>query len=116
VRITITDRLVGHTANEGQAVPFTVKVWTDTAEPWVLVAPTTLRYRVDNPQTGEQILDWTSGSASSSQTITVTGALNTLYACAREPRQLTVQADVGLSTVSVATREFYVRALAGVAA
>ena len=116
MRITLTDRLVGRTANEGAAVAFTVKVWTDTSEPWVLVVPTTLRYRVDNPETGAQILDWTTATPASSATITVTGALGTLNGCEREPRQITIQADVGLSTVCVATREWYVRSLAGVAA
>jgi hypothetical protein len=116
MRLTITDRLVARTANDGQAVPFSVSVWTDTTEPWVLVAPTTLRYRVDNLSTGATVLDWTSGTATSNQTITVTGTQNTTSECGQQKMQLTVQADAGLSTVCVNTREWLVRNLAGVAA
>lgn len=116
MRITITDRLVARTANEGAAVPFAIKVYTDDSEPWVLVAPTSLRYRVDNPDTGCTILDWTTVSPASSATLTVTGAQGLLSGCERERRQITVEADHGLATNCVATRDWYVRALVGVAA
>jgi hypothetical protein len=115
MRITITDSLVSRTAQDGQAVPFTVKTWDDSTEPWALLAPTTLRYRVDNPDTGDEILAWTSGSASSSQTLTIAGADNTPAGCdTRYRRQITVQVNAGLSTVAVATRDYWIRDLAGV--
>lgn len=116
MQITLTDRLVARTANEGQAVSFVAKIYTDTSEPWVLVAPTTLRYRVDDPEAGCTIVDWTTISPASSATITVTGTQGLLTGCHRERRQIVVEADHGLSTNCVATREWIVRALAGVAA
>ena len=58
---------------EGAAVPFAIRVHTDTTEPWVLVVPTTLRYRVDDLTTGASVLPWTTVSPASTATITVTG-------------------------------------------
>jgi hypothetical protein len=104
LRITITEKLVSRTAQEGASVAFTVKVYTDTSEPWVLATPTTLRYRVDDPETGCEILAWTAGSAASSQTVNVTAS----GVCGREKRRLTIQSDVGLTTAAVASRDYYV--------
>jgi hypothetical protein len=109
MRVTITDRLVGRTAQKGAAIPFAVKVYTDTSEPWVLVTPTTLRYRIDDPEYGDEIVGWTTVTPASSATITVTGAQNTISGGeAREKRRLTVQADDGLSTSCIEVREWYV--------
>lgn len=117
MRLTITDRLVAKTAQEGSAIPFTVKAWTDTSEPWVAVVPTTLRYRVDDPETGCEILGWTTATPASSSTITITSSQNTLSSCeSREHRQLTVEVDHGLPTACVATRDYWVRGLVGVTA
>jgi hypothetical protein len=116
LRITITDQLLARTAQEGAAIPFAVKVYTDTSEPWALVTPTTLRYRIDDPETGCNILGWTTIPPASTATVTVTGAQGTLNSCVRERRQLIVEADHGLSTNCVATREWYVRPLVGIAA
>jgi hypothetical protein len=114
VRITITDRLVNRTANDGQAIQFAVRVYTDTAEPWVLVTPTTLRYRIDDIETGEVIADWTTVTPASTSTVTTTGAQNTISGCGKARFQFTVEADHGLSTNCVSTREYIVRNLAGV--
>ena len=115
MRLTITDNLIARTANDGQSVVFAVKCWDDSAEPWTLTAPTTLRYRLDDYDTGQQIIGWTAGSASSSQTITVSGANNTPAGCeSRYRRLLTVQINLGLSTVAVATRDFWVKNIGGV--
>jgi hypothetical protein len=101
---------------EGAAIAFTVNCYTDTSEPWVLVAPTTLRYRVENPETGAEIVGWTTVSPASSATITVTGAQNTLSGCETEERRaLIVEADHGLSSCDVAMRNWWIRNLAGVA-
>ena len=113
MKLTLSDSLVARTANEGSAVAFALKVYSDA---YVLTAPTTIRYRVDDLDTGEVVAGWTTVSPASSATITVTGAQNTLTDCHNARRQLTVQTDVGLSTVAVATREFNVRALGGVSA
>ena len=111
MRITITDRLVGRSTPESAAVPFSVSVYTDTTEPWGLVAPTTLRYRIDDPECGTEIAGWTTVTPASTATITVTGAQNAISSgAAREIRRLTVQADDGLATSCVSTREWYVTA------
>ena len=116
MKLTITDRLVARTANEGAAVSFSVKCYTDSSEPWVLVAPTTLRYRVDSPDTGANVVAWTTLTPASSATITVTGTQGTLTDNQRTRFQITVEADNGLSTNCVSTREWWVRPLIGVAA
>lgn len=109
MNLTITDRLTQRTALEGAAVPFAVKVYTDTTEPWVLVVPTTLRYRLDDPETGAELLAWTTVSPASSATITITAAQNAYTDCEpRARRRLTVQADNGLATACVATRDYFV--------
>ena len=109
MKLTITDRLTMQSTPEGAAVPFAVKVYTDTTEPWVLVIPTTLRYRLDDPEYGTEIAGWTTVTPASSTTITVTGTQNAISGCAaREKRRLTVQADDGLATSCVAEREYYV--------
>ena len=63
-------------------------------------APTTVRYRVDDLQTRKVITDWTTVAAAASVVIPLTATENeTLDDSARlETKQLTVQADAGLST------------------
>jgi hypothetical protein len=117
MRLTITSKLVARTAVDGAAVPFSVKVYDDSTEPWVLAVPTTLQYRVDNPETGCVIVDWTTISPASSATITVTGSQETLTGCQyRSRRQLTVRSDAGLSTVAVATHDYWIRNVLGLTA
>lgn len=62
--------------------------------------PTTLKYRIDCKTTQREILDWTTLSASSSASITVTGAQNAIQSDVNdyEWKQLTVMADENLST------------------
>lgn len=114
MRVTITDKLVSRTAVDGSAVSFAVKVYDDSTEPWVLTAPTTLQYRVDNPITGEVITEWTTVTPASSATVIVSGADNTVDGWQYTRLQLTVRANAGLSTVAVASREWFVRDIAGV--
>jgi hypothetical protein len=100
---------------EGAAIAFAVKCYTDTSEPWVLVVPTTLRYRVENPETGAEIVGWTTVTPDDETTITVTQ--NTLSGCEPEERRaLIVEADHGLSSCDVAMRNWWIRNLAGVTA
>lgn len=107
--LTLTDKLVARTAVDGQAVPFIARVFTDTVEPWVLVIPTTLRYRIDDPERRCTILDWTTVTPANTATITVTGSQNSIDRCmTREWRRITVQADSGLATSCVETRDYYV--------
>ena len=51
------------------AAPACDHFYTDTAEPWVLVVPTTLRYRIDDLDTGENVLTWTTVTPASTATI-----------------------------------------------
>ena len=115
MRLTLTDPLVGRVCQDGSAIPFALKCYTDSSEPWALTVPTSIRYRVENPETRCEIVAWTSVSAASSATITVTGAQNTI-SCGDERRRLVVEADHGLSTATVATRDWTVRDIAGVSA
>lgn len=113
MRITITDRLVSRTAQEGSSVPFAVKVYDDSVEPWTLTVPTSLRYRVDNPVTGRIALDWTAATPDDESSITITQT--TLSDCYQMERlQLVVEANHGLSTACVAKRDFWVDGLVGV--
>lgn len=109
MRITVTDRLVARSTPEGSATPFAVSVYDDSTEPWVLSTPTTLRYRVDDPEFDTTLTDWTTVTPASTATITVTGPENSIStgAC-RERRRLTVQVNNGLSTAAIATREWFV--------
>ncbi len=116
MRLTITDRLVAKTAQEGQAVPFAIACYTDVSEPWLLVAPTTLRYRVDDPVSGRVIADWTTVTPASTATITVSGSNNTLSGCNSLRRQLVVEADHGLDTCAIERRDYWIRSLVGVVA
>ena len=109
MRITVTDKLVARTVAEGSAVTFTVKFYADSSEPWTLTAPTTIRYRLDNPETGEQIIDWTTVSPASSVSITIAGTANTLVSYRdRARRELLIEADAGLSTQYRKTHRFWV--------
>lgn len=109
MKLTITSRLTANSTPEGAAVPFAVKVYTDTTEPWALVVPTTLRYRIDDPEYGTEIAGWTTVTPASSAAITVTGTQNAISGCAaRERRRLTVNADDGLATACVETRDYFV--------
>lgn len=91
-------------------MPFTVKCWADASEPWALLAPTSLRYRVDDLDSGCNVVAWTDGTLATSQTITIPGTSNTPTQCTPRRRyRLTVQVNVGLSTVAVQTRDYFVR-------
>ena len=114
MRVILTDRLVARTANDGQAIAFAAKVYTDTAEPWTLVVPTTLRYRIDDLDTGCNVLDWTTVTPASTATITITAAQNTISNCRNARRQIVVEADHGLATNCITTREYTIRNLSGV--
>lgn len=113
MRITLTDKLVARTALEGSTIAFTAKVYDDSSEPWTLSVPTTVRYRLDNPETGCEIIGWTSATAASTVAISIPGTSNTLTTCRdQEPRELTVEVNAGLSTQYRKTRRFHVSSTA----
>lgn len=115
MRITFTDKLVRNTVNEGSAFTVIAKFWDDSVEAWVAATPTTIRYRIDSLEGCYTILDWTSGSAATSLTITVSRTANAILddCRARERKQLTVEVDAGLSTQYQGTYEWYTRNLTG---
>lgn len=109
MRVSITDRLVARSTPEGTSQPFAVKIYDDSTEPWVLTTPTSLRYRVDDPEFSTVLLDWTTVTPASSATITVTGTQNDISSGLDiERRRLTVEINHGLSTVQVARRDYFV--------
>lgn len=62
--------------------------------------PTNVYYRIDNLSTGEVMADWTSIAAAANVSISVTAAHDAIRSQCNsyERRQLTVDADHGLST------------------
>jgi hypothetical protein len=63
------------------------------------VTPTNVSYRLDNLETGREVLDWTSVTTGLTATITLPGSLHDcLTRLPVEQFQLQVAADYGLST------------------
>jgi hypothetical protein len=104
VKITISDQIIARTAPEGSAVAFTASFYTDAG---VATTPTSVRYRVDDPETGKQLLDWQTATPATAITATLPAASN-LACLESEKRELLVEADHGLSTQTVKSRRFFV--------
>jgi hypothetical protein len=113
VRITITGDLVANRVNEGSSASFTAAFFNDS---WTATAPTSARYRIDDPDRDSEILAWTTLTPATSNSITVTGAQNAIVSnCSRdERRQLIVEGNTGLSTQYRMTKDFWIKNLAGV--
>jgi hypothetical protein len=84
--------------NEGSAFP--LPVYLRLRSTGAAATPTTIHYRIDCKTTGRQVADWTSVSAASNFTISVTGTHNAILNDCNEQeiKQLTVMTDEGLST------------------
>lgn len=78
--------------------------------------PTNIKYRLDCLTTGYAILDWTTVSAASSATISVTAAQNAILdeSNSYENKRLTVAGDYGLSTQVTEFATYQVTNLSGV--
>lgn len=78
-------------------------------------APTTVHYRIDDLSTETAILDWTTASAASSVSISVTPAQNRIidHSNVWERRQLVVSADKGTSTETRDSIEWKVMNIGG---
>lgn len=111
MKVTITGDLPNNRVNERAACIFTASFYSDT---WVATAPTSARYRIDNPDTNVEVLGWTALTPASSNTITVTGAQNAIVCdtSREERRQLTVEATHA-STTWNSTKDWYIKNLAG---
>lgn len=78
--------------------------------------PTNIYYRLDCLTTGTAILDWTTVSAASNATISITSSQNQIYDASNtyETKRLTVAGDYGLSTQVTETAFYRVENLSGV--
>lgn len=114
MKVTITGDLVANRVNERSATAFTANFYDDSTGAWVATAPTSARYRIDNPDSSTPVLDWTSLSAATSNSITVTGAQNAIVCDSNreERRQLLVEATYAGTTWS-ATKDWYIKNLSG---
>ncbi len=112
MKITITSDLVRNRVNESSSATFIASFFNDS---YTATAPTSARYRIDNPDNDTEILDWQTLTPATSNSIAVTGAQNAIvYDCSREERRtLTVQADTSLSTQYQVTKDFWIKNLVG---
>ena len=111
LKVTITSDLVANRVNERSACLLTARFYTDS---WVANAPTSARYRIDNPDSNTEVVGWQTLTPATSNTITVTGAQNAIVcdSSREERRQLTVEATSSSTTWS-ATKDWWIRNLAG---
>lgn len=110
MNITLTSKLIANRVEEDSAFNVTAKFYDDSTDPWTLSAPTTVRYKVVCLSTGNTMVDWTSSTPATSVTLPMTSAANAVNANWRpyERRELTVQANAGLSTQYAATYRWLV--------
>lgn len=98
MQITFQSPIVLGRVNENSTFTLTARFWDDSADAWAATTPTTIRYRVDCATTGRVMLDWTSVTAASEISLTINvNSINEPHHV-REWRQVTVEADHGLST------------------
>jgi len=118
VQVTITAASLNRQrAQEGSAFTATANFYTDA---FVASAPTSASYRIDrirqgDPSTWQQVADWTTLTPATSISIPITATHNAIQNdCTRsERRQITVKANVGLSTQTQAVFRYSVENLAG---
>lgn len=120
MRITITDKLVRNQVNEGSACTLVASFFDDSTDVWSASAPTSAKYRIDrvngaDPRSWQTILDWTTLTPATTNSIAITGAQNAIQeTCSyRETHQVTVKANDGLSTQYEETHRYAVVNLAG---
>lgn len=114
MRIALTANVTQHRVKEASGMTVTARFYDDSADPWTLAAPTTARYRIDCG--ANSVLGWTSLTPATSIAIPVTATDNALQSQsnANEPRQITVQANAGLSTQYSETYEWSIVNVAGI--
>jgi hypothetical protein len=116
MRIVIQSKLSRGAVQEGSAMTLTAKFYDDASDPWTLSAPSTVRYRIDDMDTGAGIVDWTTVSPATSVSISITGAQNALQSQSEnfERHEITVQANANLSTQYSETYSWKVLNIAGI--
>lgn len=100
MRITLQAPIARNSIKERSSFTVTAKFYADTTDPWVLTAPTTVKYRVDCLETGYPVRDWTTLTAGTSVSIPIASSDTQIFdnTHRRERKQLTVKADDGLAT------------------
>jgi len=95
---------------------FTATAYFRTRSTKLASTPTTIHYRVDDLHTGKVLTDWTSATAASSLNIAITSTHNEIQSDSNafERKQLTVQADQGLSTQANGKAVWQVQNLQGI--
>jgi hypothetical protein len=75
--------------------------------------PTTAEYRVDDCRSGEQLVDWTTLTPSTSMTITIPGSANAIIHTNqdREDKVVTVRTDKDLATQQYSDYKYQVKNL-----
>lgn len=116
MRITITSKLSRNQVAEDSAFNVTAKFYDDSSDPWTLSAPTSIRYCVTCATTGVTMVNWTTVSPASSVTISMGSSANSLNSAWRpyEKRELTVQANNGLSNQYADTYKWIVTNTMGI--
>ncbi len=89
---------------------FDLVAYFRTRDTKTALAPTTIRYKVDCLTTRTALKAWTTVSAAASVTITMTAVFNAIQDAVNpwERKQITIQADFGLSTQLTKTRNWKV--------
>lgn len=119
MRITITSKLVSAQINEGSSFTATASFFDDSSDVWSASTPSTTRYRIDringDPACWQTILDWTTLTPATTNNIVVTGSQNAIQSTwsYNEKRQITVEANAGLSTQYQETYLYSIKNLAG---
>lgn len=92
----VFDPAAPRSVNEGSAASFSATFYTAG----VATAPSTVRYRVDDCYSEDNVVDWTTVTAGATVSISIAASLNVMIDEDRrvERRVLTVEADNGTST------------------
>jgi hypothetical protein len=116
MRIILQSKLSRASVQEGSALTVTAKFYDDASDPWTLSAPTTIRYRVDDLNSGSEMVGWTTVTPATSASITVSGSENRILQSfsPQEGRMMTVQANAGLSTQYSETYNWFVTDIYGI--
>jgi hypothetical protein len=120
MRITFSSKLVCGRIKEGSSFDVIASFFNDGSDVWSASTPTNARYRIDrvtsDPNCYSEVLSWQTLTPATSNTLSVTGAQNALQdQCVHEERrQITVEANSGLSTAYSETFRYWITNLAGI--
>lgn len=112
--VTITAQFPRKRIPEGTQASLTARFYDNS---YTLTAPTTAKYRIDNPENCQNLTDWVTLSPASSIAIIVDGTTQRLndQGETEERRRITVMADAGLTTQTVKSYDWIIVNAFGVA-